>query len=849
MESINKLLKPFDGTLNQSTDVNLDMAKLLRANLDQIIELTNLTDPGVITSTKNFLNHIVNNNSNKNKVILSVPKKYGRLFPKHGTYNYVAIHRPIRHALASELYHDFDAVNCHPIIIEQLYKLITGGTDLTQLKTYNERRNNVFKTLIDVTKDTEHPMSRDDCKKLTYLFLYGGNIDNFFTNTYPVLGKLLYDNNQTMHDIYKLVNSIVKDIEKFKDIIITKFPDTWKQLPHSDKTLNRVYGKLSSLIQNVERVLIQNCSDNLAAAGFNVDEIQHDGVYIPKRNIKSDDDLKRICDIMTNACVNDFGIFLKFETKPFSKPAWVKDLKLTWQQYVSQSADDYFENLDRFNEKKAATMFYALQPDTYLYHKDLGWFAYDTHNKLTSYGKDVPTDIFCNISDTLQKEIHQHMTKLDPTSNNYTKYARLGATAIDKCGRASTIDPCCKKYLKNLYNVPDLEKRLEGNPYLFAFNNKVFNLETMSWVDIQKDDYVLMNTGYDWVEPTSQEVQLLTDLIKTIFPIEAERDTYMTILASALSGHTLEKFIVANGSGGNGKGVINELMMETMGNYGYTAPNAVLLQPIKDGANPQVANMSYKRFVVYREPDENKNISVATIKELTGGGKLNARKCNSNNTEVHLCATHLLECNQRLNLDGKLNEGIERRIVDVLFRSTFVGKPDEYPGDHVYQGNPYYKTKMFQEKYRCALLKLLLPYWEQFHLKNRILDSFIAPSILERTKQYLEDTNEIKVWFDECYKLSDNKDDVLKIADVYELFKNSSIYLNMTKAAKRRSNRKHFIEQIRTDLHLKKYYRDRCQKKEIVDKLGVTGIRNVLLGFVEQEIDEPSLDNDCDMRD
>ena len=41
----------------------------------------------------------------------------------------------------------------------------------------------------------------------------------------------------------------------------------------------------------------------------------------------------------------------------------------------------------------------------------------------------------------------------------------------------------------------------------------------------------------------------------------------------------LEIFILANGSGGNGKGVLNELMMATLSNYGYIAPNQLLLAP------------------------------------------------------------------------------------------------------------------------------------------------------------------------------------------------------------------------------------------------------------------------------
>ena len=50
-------------------------------------------------------------------------------------------------------------------------------------------------------------------------------------------------------------------------------------------------------------------------------------------------------------------------------------------------------------------------------------------------------------------------------------------------------------------------------------------------------------------------------------------------MATSLFSIAIERFIIANGAGGNGKGVINELLVECLGNYAYTAPNEILLQP------------------------------------------------------------------------------------------------------------------------------------------------------------------------------------------------------------------------------------------------------------------------------
>ena len=56
-------------------------------------------------------------------------------------------------------------------------------------------------------------------------------------------------------------------------------------------------------------------------------------------------------------------------------------------------------------------------------------------------------------------------------------------------------------------------------------------------------------------------------LLNTIFPQEDLKTLYLTILATGLDGMPLEQFILANGTGGNGKGLLNELVQHTVGDY------------------------------------------------------------------------------------------------------------------------------------------------------------------------------------------------------------------------------------------------------------------------------------------
>jgi len=159
--------------------------------------------------------------------------------------------------------------------------------------------------------------------------------------------------------------------------------------------------------------------------------------------------------------------------------------------------------------------------------------------------------------------------------------------------------------LEKMQILPYIENnniQFENNPLCLCFNNRVFDLLTCQFIEPNKDDHMTITTGYDYRPPTKEETKTLNKYLVKVFPKEDERLFYLTVLATGFHGKTLEKFMLANGSGRNGKGFINELMLQTIGNYGYTCANGVLLAPLKTGSNQEVANMDLRRFLVYREP-------------------------------------------------------------------------------------------------------------------------------------------------------------------------------------------------------------------------------------------------------
>lgn len=343
---------------------------------------------------------------------------------------------------------------------------------------------------------------------------------------------------------------------------------------------------------------------------------------------------------------------------------------------------------------------------------------------------------------------------------------------------------------------------------LFCFKNKVYDLQQGNFRDYEYDDYVTAHTGFNWKEPTHQEIENVEKLISSIMPNEDEKNTLLQILSTGLDGLPLEHFIVLNGSGGNGKGVLNDLFLTCLGNYGFIGNNAILFESGSTGSNPEKANIHKKRYVVFREPPANKKFNNAFVKEISGGGKLAARGHMETNTEKELNCTVVVECNERPRFSEEPTDGEKRRLIDILYKSKFTNDTEQIDEKNgIFKADAYYKTKEFQEKHKYALLKILFNVYKQVYQNKRVI--IIAPSIKKRTESYLELSCLLLPWFKENYQFTSDKKDYIKVIEIYEDFKNSEMYYNMSRYEKKKFDKNYFINYFETNILTRKYYKVR----------------------------------------
>jgi len=367
-----------------------------------------------------------------------------------------------------------------------------------------------------------------------------------------------------------------------------------------------------------------------------------------------------------------------------------------------------------------------------------------------------------------------------------------------------------KSILEQIYiTLDDNDYKLDLiNPNIFAFScGTIFDVIQNEKIISNKYDYISNHTGYAYMESEQKDIDLLNKIIIDIFPNVEIRKTYLSVLKQTLLGKPIEKFILFNGEGCNGKGWTLELLKELLNNYMVNANKDILVSPIKTGANSELARFNMKRCIVFSEPEEGTRLNGSTIKQLTGGGVMEARGLYEDAKDINILATQILECNQRPAIKGRTDNAMLRRIVDIYFEVILTDDDNlvkEDPKKYI-KRNHYYKSQEFKNIHKYALFNLLMSVED-----NTI---YISKEVEKRSKEYIMGNDELLEWVNESVTITDNKDDIVKIKDLFELFKMSDFYKNLSMIEKRNEwNKQNFIEKIKLNKDLVKYYKDRNMK-------------------------------------
>lgn len=373
--------------------------------------------------------------------------------------------------------------------------------------------------------------------------------------------------------------------------------------------------------------------------------------------------------------------------------------------------------------------------------------------------------------------------------------------------------------------------------HVFAFTNVAFNLHSKEFFTPHKYDFLLMNCGKEWRTPSESECEKVRALYESVFPDPDFKRSYVSILHSGLSGVRPENFAVATGGGRNGKGMLNENFMYLLGDYGTTGHLTTLTRPIKDGPNTEIRSLHRKRFILYSEPEEgmSEKLRLSNIKKLTGDEKIKARGLYESDDKTEIFGTQVMECNRLPAIAGEKGEAAVKRVVMVLFETTFTDDPVQIAKDPKKYKliDPSLKTPTFMEDHYCANFKYIVD-------NARDLSLYLPKKTRDLGQEYLEKNDELALWFNDTYEKEEAEPvkNFVSIKDMFHRFTSSPFYTELSRAEKRRFTQTAFKEEIQRNIVLKHFYRDER-------KVSINGKRNTRAGVVHYK-PKPKDDDDED---
>ena len=375
------------------------------------------------------------------------------------------------------------------------------------------------------------------------------------------------------------------------------------------------------------------------------------------------------------------------------------------------------------------------------------------------------------------------------------------------------INDIAKLFIINRADPSKKNIEFDNKEHLYHFENKTLDLISMSLVERKKEDYVTM-TGCKLIENFDNKkmdttLEFWDNLLSDVFPREDEKDNWIQLMCNSFSGKVLEKFIIENGSGSNGKSFLNDVLRYIHKDYAFKGNVSILTKKIGDNGNPAIANMDKKRFCIFDEPCEEDTIEFSVIKTMTGSAIINARKLFSNDTRCIMAGVKLLECNQKLKLSGNTGDSMKRRAIDLLYRNQFKLEcdiPKDNTQTNIKIAKPEYKSKDWLEKNTSGLIYYFLKYMIKKELTFSNLEKIsLCESIALRTKSYIEDSNDIlQIVLTYCDYTTEEV--FTEINEVYDKFTNSMDYCNLTKREKKKLSKLKIRKSISTDPQLKDFY-------------------------------------------
>lgn len=280
---------------------------------------------------------------------------------------------------------------------------------------------------------------------------------------------------------------------------------------------------------------------------------------------------------------------------------------------------------------------------------------------------------------------------------------------------------------------------LDADPYLLNTPAGTLDLHTLEVREHRPADritkitvgsYRAGETGTGWVP-----------FLEKVLPDEPVRAFLQRLAGLGLVGKVLEHTLpILTGEGSNGKGVFYSTMDHALGDYAIVAEPDLLLS--RDGGSAGQASgqmdLMGKRWAVVSESDKNRQLAEATMKRLTGGDKIKAKRMRQDWVEFEPSHLAVLVTNHLPRVSGD-DPAVWRRLRVVPFDVVI---PEEEKDVHLPD-----RLRLEAD----AVLTWAVEGWRAYEARGRLDE---PEEVMARTASYRADSDVMTQFIDECCEVA-----------------------------------------------------------------------------------------------
>jgi len=729
-ETLKELFKPYTKAVTLSACYNSQRAKTVKDKWSLIEE-----DIGASPGSKHLEQQInmlgwisrygkLSGTNVSYKIGIKHKTGIGRLYPVNPNQGYVGITRSVRHYLAHDLYTDIDIENCHPVIMEQMFPVLTGKQS-EAIRDWNINREQYFSEMKDVSQKIggvptdnggKRPLTRDDCKKVAYTWMYGSNMKYCFEMFGLPPGGKIYEKCKALCDEMKLFRSRLSEL----------FPETWSIIvPGEGK--NEDASKASTMMQHLEGAVVRVIMDTATEQGIEIGDICHDGLFLRKNGkLLTEEEISILFPLAEKRVKQKTGFTIRLTVKKMEIPEFAK--KLTEQNTIKEPENDL----------EAAELLYKLYPR---------WVTYDN----TLHAFDDTTGMWTDDENIILSIISRYNRELGKFAN------------MTKCTNGMF------KKLKSLnVNNRFIEEMEQTSIGKILFKNGIYDFNTRTFTH-EYDPNIYFHDCLKYNFPTAFSDEDMLYVKQKLFtdPLGETVGQYqLNSLARALAGY-IDKhiFFCIGAKGDNGKSLLTIMLSSVLGGHfgTFAGENLNISKSTDDEAKRWrwAFLLRGKRIIMSNEVNMNANLDGVIIKKLSSGGDaIIGRGHGGNETSFAPTFTTFVFANDIPPI-APHDEAIDKRIRAIPYNISFVDR--EQVGLFEKRMDEGLKDKLSSDIYGLALIGLFISAYN-------VEKPFIPSEVSDFKKTRIGDSDEnspITLFLDQ-YEITGNPDDFVSSTTILE---------------------------------------------------------------------------------